>query len=85
MCSSLKCRHIKIDKLSGGLFSRAEIDTIDYVMYIYNQWENNKQLNYLLFMSRYITDTLLKLQKQLLKFKRYIKFYNVIRKLAPKN
>ena len=85
MCSSLKCRHIKIDKLSGGLFSTAEIGTIDYVMYIYNQWENNKQLNYLLFMSRYITDTLLKLQKQLLKFKRDTKFYNVIRKLAPKN
>ena len=72
--------------LCRDLFSTAEIDTIDYVMYIYNQWENNEQLDYPLFMSQDITDTLPKLQKELLRFERdIIKCYKVITKLEPKN
>ena len=86
ICSSLKRRYIKIDMLCRDLFSTAEIDTIDYVMYIYNQWENNEQLDYPLFMSQDITDTLPKLQKERLRFERdIIKCYKVITKLEPKN
>lgn len=48
-------------------------------MYIYNQWGNNKQLDYPFFMSRHITDTLPKIQKELLRFKiDTIRFYKVI-------
>ena len=85
LCLSLTKSYIEIKKYREDLFCTAEAPAIPYCLYVYKQRINREPIEYSLFMSTEVLETLPKVEKALLDFKAQItKFYKLLKELLPK-
>ena len=85
LCLGLTKSYIEIKKYSEDLFCTAEVPTIPYCLYAHKQHINREPIEYSLFMSTEVLETLPKVKKALLDFKAQItKFYKLLKELLPK-
>ena len=85
LCLGLTKSYIEIKKYSEDLFCTAEVPTIPYCLYVHKQHINREPIEYSLFMSTEVSETLPKVVKALLDFKAQItKFYKLLKELLPK-
>ena len=63
---------ITIKSLSKDLFSTSDIETLDYCMEIYRQWENRESFDFFIADKWEIREALLKMQGELLNFRSYL-------------
>ena len=78
--SGLANNYFKIKKYTDDLFCTGDIQTIDYCLEVYRQRINNEPLDYSIYLSSEIRETLPKHHKNLITLKRIIiKFYKQIR------
>ena len=76
---------ITIKSLSKDLFSTGDIETLDYCMEVYRQWENREPFDFFIADKWEIRDALWKMQGELLNFRSYLeRLFTLLYSLFPK-